>query len=58
MPEDEGVFVCQVSEDGGPFFPLVAGCVIVRGQLKNNVHVVCQATCTCTYRPLSPASGI
>jgi hypothetical protein len=28
-PGDEGLYICQIRVDGGPVFPLVAGCVIV-----------------------------
>ena len=33
LPKDAGLYICQLSEIGGSTYPIVAGCVIIHGQL-------------------------
>ena len=38
QPEDEGLYVCQVSENGASAMPRVAGCIVVYGKLRVHCH--------------------
>ena len=38
QPEDEGLYVCQVSVNGGDAMPRFAGCIVVYGKLRVHCH--------------------